>query len=95
MIFKLEPCKYDKRGRKVCEYRVRDHYEKLAEEMFEAHEKAVLLDEYEEAFELLHVMTVCASRIAVLDLSNEQLAGIQEAVIDHNRERGYLREKES
>ena len=70
MTFNLEPCKRDRRGRNVADYRVRDHYEKLAEEVFEAHEAAVLLNdlhEYmvketeEEVFELLHVMTVCAS----------------------------------
>ena len=94
MNFNLEPCKRDKRGRNVADYRIRDHYEKLAEEMFEAHERAVLLDEYEEALELLHVMTVCASRLATMDLSEERLADIQQAVIEHNRERGYFKEND-
>ena len=40
MIYNLEPCKRDKRGRNVTDYSVRDHYEKLAEEVFEAHEKS-------------------------------------------------------
>ena len=48
MIFNLEPCKRDKRGRNIADYSIRDHYEKLAEEVFEAHEKAVFLDDSQD-----------------------------------------------
>ena len=92
MIFNLEPCKRDKRGRNVTDYAVRDHYEKLAEELFEAHEAAIVNDPNAEAIELLHVMTVCSTRIRNLGLSDEHLAELQQFVIEHNRERGYFEE---
>ena len=103
MIFNLEPCLRDKRGRNVADYTTREHYEKLSEELLEAHEAAVAVefddrgttDVTDEIWELLHVMTVCAARIkAIADefhISDEQLAQMQKDVIKHNRKRGYLK----
>lgn len=92
MIFLLEPCKCDKRGRNISGYSVRDHYEKLAEELFEAHEAAIERNPNAEATELLHVMTVCAARIIALGMDDERLVELQVAVIKHNSERGYFTE---
>lgn len=103
MIFNLEPCLRDKRGRNVADYTVRDFYEKLSEELLEAHEAAVAaeyddrgeIDETDELIELIHVMTVCAARIKDIanewHISDEQLAKLQEGVIELNRKRGYFK----
>ena len=93
MTFNLEPCKRDGRGRKVADYRPRNFYEKISEELFEAYTEAVYEIPHNEAFELLHVMTACVARIAALDLSDELLTDLQQRVIERNRERGYFTEK--
>ena len=105
MIFELEPVKRDKLGRNVADYQPRDFYEKLAEEFLEAHgEAAYLIDFDEETFpddlvqdmklkearELIDLMTVCATRIAALDLPQDTFKQIQLDTINRNRERGYL-----
>lgn len=94
MTFNLEPCKRDKLGRNVKDYRVRDFYEKISEELLEAHTEAIYDDRPNEAKELIQVMTVCASRIRALgwDVDDNQLAAIQQAVIERNRARGYFEE---
>lgn len=92
MIFLLEPCKRDGRGRNIANYEIRDHYEKLAEELFEAHAEAVNGDKLTEAIELIDLMTVCASRIITLGIAEDDLADIQGKVIERNYERGYFTE---
>lgn len=103
MIFNLEPCLRDKLGRNVADYTIREHYEKLSEELLEAHEAAVAFqfddrgdtDETDEIWELIHVMTVCAARIKTIadefHISDKQLAQMQADVIKHNRKRGYFK----
>lgn len=96
MIFNLEPVKRDKLGRNVANYRIRDFYEKIAEELLEAHAAADSdsadneLATFAEARELIDLMTACATRIYSLSLDAELLAEIQNSIIEHNRERGYL-----
>lgn len=105
MIFELEPVKRDKLGRNVADYQPRDFYEKLAEEFLEAHNEAAYLIAFDEetfpddlvqdmklreARELIDLMTVCATRIAALDLPQDTFKQIQLDTINRNRERGYL-----
>ena len=44
MIFDLKPVDYDKHGRCVADYEVSDFYEKIGEELMEAHTQAVFAD---------------------------------------------------
>lgn len=91
MIFKLEPVKRDKLGRKVADYEPRHFYEKIAEELFEAHDWAVCESApVSEATELLDVMTACATRINALNLPKELLEDCQEQIIARNTDRGYF-----
>ena len=92
MTFNLEPVKRDKLGRNISDYSIRDFYEKISEELLESHTEAVLGHHFSEPFELLHVMTACATRITVLNLCDEELAELQQCVIERNRGRGYFTE---
>lgn len=104
MLFNLEPVKHDKLGKKIAEYDVRDFYEKLAEELMEAHTAAIELEgllevAYPEAIqseieaeigELLDLMTACATRIHALKLTDKRLSELQAAIIEKNKARGYF-----
>lgn len=89
MVFELEPVKRDKFGRKVADYDTRHFYEKIAEELLEAHDHAVD-GGYWEAYELLDVMTACATRINALNIQPEKLKNWQLDIIKNNRARGYF-----
>ena len=91
MLFALEPVKRDKLGRKIADYKLRNFYEKIAEELFEAHDWAVCESApTSEATELLDVMTACATRINALNLPKELLEDCQGRVIARNADRGYF-----
>ena len=90
MIFELEPVARDKHGKLIADYSVRDFYEKLAEELLEAHEQAANQDTYCELCELLDIMTVCATRIKSLGIKPYVLDVYQRSLITNNRKRGYL-----
>lgn len=82
MTFNLEPVKRDKAGKRITSYEVRDFYEKIGEELLEAHTQAIFLDwakgsdafdEHEtacqagqEILELFDLMTAVATRINAL-----------------------------
>ncbi len=94
MIFELEPVRRDKRGKEIFDYVVRDFYEKMSEELLEAH--ATACDTHpqavtEEIKELLDLMTVCATRISVI-LPDQMyfLSELQEEIITRNKARGYF-----
>ena len=97
MNFNLEPVWRDKRGKEIVDYEIRDFYEKISEELLEAH--AVACSEHPQAAifeirELLDLMTVCATRINVLaaqhHVTDDDLAEMQNHVVECNRERGYF-----
>lgn len=91
MTFELEPVKRDKLGRKIADYDTRHFYEKIAEELLEAHEAACFEnDPVSEVMELLDVMTACATRINSIYLTEGLLEDLQKRVIDRNADRGYF-----
>lgn len=92
MIFELEPVVRDKLGRKIAEYSLRHFYEKMSEELLEAHEAAVVGSTGQEATELLDLMTACTTRLKALKMSERELNRLQKKIYERNKERGYLEE---
>lgn len=109
MNFKLEPLKRDKSGRDIFNGTRADFYSKIAAALFQAQINAAWLDfksddngfsesdrQYDiddEIFSLIQVMTLCATKINRHGLTEQQLAEIQEQVIEVNRSLGYFEEK--
>lgn len=106
MKFVLEPVTRDKHGKDIFDGTRADFYSKIAAALFQAQINAAWLDfksddngfsesdrQYDiddEIYSLIQVMTLCATEINRHGLTEQQLAQIQEQVIEVNRNLGCL-----
>lgn len=85
-----KPCK--KIGEKdLITCTIKEWYEKMNEELLEAHEAAVTLCLHDrEAEELTDIITVCTSRLEAIGWKENKRIETQQKVNRHNEERGRL-----
>ena len=85
-----EPVKRDKHDKAVAKYTYRDWFEKIAEEVFEAHQAACKNKSGQLAEELTDVITVCVSFLNILGYDEKGRGDLYRKVNQKNLQRGYL-----
>lgn len=100
-----KPCKYDFDGKACKNYSLDDWFDKIGEELFEAHSQAVLYDytKHEKfasfrkddlAEELADIITVCTSFLDALGYDENARSRIFKLVNMKNKRRGYFGERQ-
>ena len=84
------PVLHDKRQTYDANTLVRVWFQKLQEEVMEAHEKAVYLQLAGDDDEARRVKTVCETYLHALGYDDRERAAIQRRVNAKNKRRGYL-----
>ena len=88
--------KKNKFGQRVADLSVTEYYRQIEEEVLEAHENAVMYEmslqcsRYDEAEELVDVITTCITRLETIGYDAKKRETLYKAVNEKNKKRGYF-----